>query len=594
MKNFGDDRSDEVQEQHRRLVGLLHRAARGGAERYQRDYAAGRRFGRMRLFLDGVLVVAMIGLFGLNAALLAAPADDLPVSETKLEWAAHSGVFRVGEERMIELKYQFDADAHQDAYIRIHIPDALSISVPDGEIRGSEVVVRVGPEESRAERRLAVRFLARSPAASPVPVAAFLVSGGEQIRATTLLTVDGVAIDLALDPEVSYTNGRTIANLKITSRAVIAFPSVRMELSADTGIDPGFVTAFEFQEIAAGQIRSVPIAFSTETAGTFPLHLTFFERTDGKETMLGASDVFVKVVQPSSRVVLEEDTLQTPIVIGEERGVRVSYQELGGRVQPGVKNRFFGVELSGSLADVAIVRAERGAVVGRRVLWDVRPEVDLDEVRVEELFVTIPDSVDPQQFIANNPPSLTLSSLLAAGEVVSGRAQIETSGTPVTLHVRPKIVLRATARYFTPEGDQIGRGPLPPRVNETTRYWVTWSVQSLLSQAEPFEITARLPEYVQWTGRVAATMGASPRYNETQRAVTWELPELDPVLGDQRPAASVSFELAVTPQELHVGSPIEILESSVLTMGEVTKNIASVSTELREDARETSGGVVAP
>ena len=39
--------------------------------------------------------------------------------------------------------------------------------------------------------------------------------------------------------------------------------------------------------------------------------------------------------------------------------------------------------------------------------------------------------------------------------------------------------LTPSIRYFSPEGDQLGRGPLPPRVGKVTKYWATMQIKIL-------------------------------------------------------------------------------------------------------------------
>ena len=56
-------------------------------------------------------------------------------------------------------------------------------------------------------------------------------------------------------------------------------------------------------------------------------------------------------------------------------------------------------------------------------------------------------------------------------EAAAGETFIQ-EGEKVNAPLSTDLSLRTEVRYFTPEGDQLGRGPLPPTVGETTKYWV--------------------------------------------------------------------------------------------------------------------------
>ena len=46
------------------------------------------------------------------------------------------------------------------------------------------------------------------------------------------------------------------------------------------------------------------------------------------------------------------------------------------------------------------------------------------------------------------------------------------TGDAAELPVATEVAMQNSIRYYTEEGDQLGRGPLPPQVGETTKYWV--------------------------------------------------------------------------------------------------------------------------
>ena len=72
-----------------------------------------------------------------------------------------------------------------------------------------------------------------------------------------------------------------------------------------------------------------------------------------------------------------------------------------------------------------------------------------------------------------------------------------------------KIVLnvRSAGYYYSPQGDQLGIGPLPPMVDIQTNYWIFWQIGNFNSDLENFTLTAQLPENIVWTGKKSLLAG---------------------------------------------------------------------------------------
>lgn len=128
----------------------------------------------------------------------------------------------------------------------------------------------------------------------------------------------------------------------------------------------------------------------------------------------------------------------------------------------------------------------------------------------------------------------------------------EVAGTAVERKVAGAAQPRAAARYFTAEGDQIGRGPLPPKVGSATRYWIFASLETGATLLHGGAMSFTLPAGVAWTGRASATAGADPAL-EGDRLV-WRLGDVAAHAGASYEAPSLSFEVALTPSAAQAGT----------------------------------------
>jgi hypothetical protein len=167
--------------------------------------------------------------------------------------------------------------------------------------------------------------------------------------------------------------------------------------------------------------------------------------------------------------------------------------------------------------------------------------------------------------------------------------------SPLDFALTASTSLTARAMYYTPGGDQLGVGPLPPRVGDSTRYWVSLGAAVTGREAKDVSVTAVLPPGITWTGRASATAGLAPQLDATTRRLTWDIGTLSPA--DQ---AVASFEVSLTPSEADLGHVINLLRDirlsardSVTGMG-LDKNAASLTTALEGDSRAAGLGQVEP
>ena len=113
-----------------------------------------------------------------------------------------------------------------------------------------------------------------------------------------------------------------------------------------------------------------------------------------------------------------------------------------------------------------------------------------------------------------------------------------------------------SARYYTNEGDQLGRGPLPPQVGKTTKYWVVVNLANTSNALNEAVFTGSLPAGVEFTGKQSVTIGPQIIYNPANHAVSWRHSSI--------PAYSQTglyFEVAVTPQSSQAGQNLTLVNS---------------------------------
>ncbi len=174
---------------------------------------------------------------------------------------------------------------------------------------------------------------------------------------------------------------------------------------------------------------------------------------------------------------------------------------------------------------------------------------------------------------------------------------VETQGATLTRRIETPLDLVATARYWTPEGDQIGRGPMPPVADETTKYWVFWQLLGTTNDLEHVQFQTTLPPNVEWTSRSNVTIGSPVVWNADTRAVTWTIDQLDATWGTGQ-VVTARFEVALTPTDGQVGTSPHLIGTTqatgrdLFTETNISTTAVPLTTSLGTDRRAAGKGVV--
>jgi len=123
---------------------------------------------------------------------------------------------------------------------------------------------------------------------------------------------------------------------------------------------------------------------------------------------------------------------------------------------------------------------------------------------------------------------------------VQGQVIKESSSLP-DLKLASELSAQAAIYYNSPQGDQLGSGPLPPVVGLPTNYWVFFEVYSI-GDFKNFVFSAKLPKGVELTDRRSLLAGDF-QYNAAARQIIWKLSDLK----NQNDNYRLGFEIQFIP-----------------------------------------------
>lgn len=117
------------------------------------------------------------------------------------------------------------------------------------------------------------------------------------------------------------------------------------------------------------------------------------------------------------------------------------------------------------------------------------------------------------------------------------------------------IVLTASVKYFTPDGDQIGIGPWPPEVNETTYVRIFVSLKPTLHSVKDVNLQIKLPANITWTNNFVVSLGDPLVYNSNSNTLSYYLENLN-----SQELAEINFEIAITPTSTDKDLKIKLID----------------------------------
>ncbi len=132
------------------------------------------------------------------------------------------------------------------------------------------------------------------------------------------------------------------------------------------------------------------------------------------------------------------------------------------------------------------------------------------------------------------------------------------------LPISTMVEIDAAALYFTQAGDQLGVGPIPPQVNETTRLWIVLTVENGPNALRNAQLTATLLPDADWRDRTSVTSGKPLAFVASERKLIWNIGDIPAFAGGHLPRATANFEIELKPGEDDLGKVLQLLDHIII------------------------------
>ncbi|MDI6883085.1 MAG: hypothetical protein QMC93_01250 [Patescibacteria group bacterium] len=272
---------------------------------------------------------------------------------------------------------------------------------------------------------------------------------------------------------------------------------------------------------------------------------------DGEFWLLKEASQSIKIVEPSLHLsFLINNSQNYSASPGDFLHYEIFFRNIG---RDPVQKKFLLAHLEGDFFDLASLKSEKGEIGkgDNTVLWDwkIVPELrflDIDQEGKVEFWVKLKGNINYQP---KNPKLKVKVNLAGLEKVFETKLNSQ-------LEFSQKV-------YFEQEFFQ-NKGPLPPRVGESTEYVVLWQVKNSWNDLRNVKVKAVLPENVRPTGKIFPT-DARFTFDSDSREVIWNIGEVKAWQGFKEEPLTLAFQIEFRPTVSQKGqSPLLIKEAEIL------------------------------
>ncbi|MFA6417109.1 MAG: hypothetical protein WCW61_02850 [Patescibacteria group bacterium] len=213
-------------------------------------------------------------------------------------------------------------------------------------------------------------------------------------------------------------------------------------------------------------------------------------------------------------------------------------------------------------------------------------------ITISDLPVGIPVSKSLKIFFKTDVKTANLINWQANAEYYFYKQLFKNTIPLADIKIAGKIQAGAAVYYNSPQGDQLGSGPLPPIVDLPTDFWIFFKAEPT-GDFNNFVMSAKLPENVSFTDN-SSLLAGNLTYNKDTRQIIWKIDNLSAGGDDYR----AGFELELVPDAKQIGktallaSDLRFQAEDIFSGLKDSGKLESLDTDLEEDLVNKGNGQV--
>lgn len=427
--------------------------------------------------------------------------------------------------------------------------------------------------------------------------------GIRETKTTSLLqTHRGSILNLTVDtPKTLVAQGTQPITLTVKNNGDKKIDKINLPIATGQGLNlinmapnsgetkENFWQIINLEPGAEAVLKALLNSSFSDTATDATISLTpnvFINNADIKQKTVEQS---LKITHPRINVALSWDTNKNFIEPGETLILKTKIENTG---DIDLQNLNLEIPIPSKIIETnRLAKQNYGSYKNQKLAINknfVAGLANLPAWQAIDLTINIPISYIPQ---GEKDITLSLSPKIS-GLVKNTDSvyQIETQTNKIKIGTA--LNLNAETKYYTEDGDQLGRGPLPPRVGKETKYWALIKITNTTSNIANAKLSAALPDYVRWTEKTSVSEGNAIQYDDTHKTISWSVPKLLP-----HSEAGVFFEVAITPTVAQINTSPILIKNIILsghdefTGADIIKTHSNLDSSLPNDKMAQQKGV---
>jgi hypothetical protein len=337
-------------------------------------------------------------------------------------------------------------------------------------------------------------------------------------------------------------------------------------------------TTWKIGDIPPGGERDIVIhgKLQGENTDTRVFHFSVGAQSSKNAVVIGTQygavtqDVAIEKAFMSLAVSVNSDTSSADIVghFGTAEHVTITWFN---NLSVSVSNAVLQVDLSGTAYDKAKVQPDLGYFdsAQNKIIWNQQTNSELASVPAgasgSVSFTVIPANMSSSlggQTVVN--PNISISANVSADRTQeSGVSGSLSAATSRTIKVASDIAL--SGRMLRTIGPFTNTGVVPPKAEQSTTYTVDWTISNTTSSVSGAQVTASLPPYVTWLGKVSPST-ENVTYDQNTGVVTWNAGTISPYSSDTSSTKrrEVVFQISFQPSIIQVGTVPPLVNEATL------------------------------
>lgn len=225
------------------------------------------------------------------------------------------------------------------------------------------------------------------------------------------------------------------------------------------------------------------------------------------------------------------------------------------------------ITMTGDILDERSVVVPQGIYKSSNntLLWNENTDEKLQDIAPGEtgsvFFNFAPHALDQSDDLFKNP-EITFDITITGRRVSDTQVPEQFESDFVKRITFESHVVTDSQTYFN-SGPFENTGPLPPLPDQETTYTVVWSLSNSSNQIIDAQVSAVLPDYVNWKGVVSA--GEIIRFDPVHRKIVWQTGHVDEFVGLNSGKRAVAFQVGFVPSVNQGGQSPELVNKVMFT-----------------------------